>query len=163
MRAIGLLELLTLSSALGCGLAAGFFFAFSICVMKALGRLPPPQGIAAMQSINVVVINPWFLTAFFGTALACVLMIVSSLLRWDDQRASYWLVGGALYLVGTILVTMLFNVPRNNALAALEPSSSEAAMLWAAYLSTWTAWNHVRTIAALVAAALFTIALRVRA
>ena len=40
---------LTLVSALGCGLIAGAFFAFSSFVMKALGRLPPPQGIAAMQ------------------------------------------------------------------------------------------------------------------
>jgi hypothetical protein len=61
------LDLVTLLSTVGCGLVAGFFFAFLICVMKALGRLPAEQGITAMQSINVVVINPWFLTAFFGT------------------------------------------------------------------------------------------------
>lgn len=40
---------------------------------------------------------------------------------------------------------------------------SEAATLWTSYLTTWTAWNHVRMAAALAAAALFTIALRVRA
>jgi len=163
MRELSTLDLLTLICALGCGLIAGFFFAFSICVMKALGRLPPPQGIAAMQSINVVVINPWFLMAFFGTAVACLSAIAVSLSRWGDPRAQYWLVGSVLYLVGSILVTMLFNVPRNNALAMLSPSSSEAGRLWIAYLSSWTAWNHVRTIAALGAAAFFTIALRCRA
>jgi Anthrone oxygenase len=57
-----------------------------------------------------------------------------------------------LYLVGTILVTMVFNVPRNNALAVLAPSSPEAARLWAAHLSTCTAWNHVRTIVMVAAA-----------
>ncbi len=61
----GLLRILTLISALGCGLVAGVFFAFSTFVMKALDRLPPAQGMTAMQSINVVVINPWFMTAFF--------------------------------------------------------------------------------------------------
>jgi uncharacterized membrane protein len=129
--------------------------------MKALGKLPPEQGIAAMQSINVV-INPWFLTAFFGTAVACMFLMVTSLLRGADPRASYWLVGGLLYLVGTVLVTRLFNVPRNNALAILAPTSLEATELWVDYLSTWTAWNHVRTMAALASAVLFTIAVRLR-
>jgi uncharacterized membrane protein len=59
-----LLFALTLFAALGCGLIAGVFFAFSAFVMKALGRLPPAEGIAAMQSINIAVINPVFLTAF---------------------------------------------------------------------------------------------------
>ncbi len=44
--------------ALGSALVAGVFFAFSTFVMKALGRLQPEQGIAAMQSINVTVLNP---------------------------------------------------------------------------------------------------------
>lgn len=156
------LDLVTLLCALGCGLVAGFFLAFSVCVMKALGKLPPAHGIAAMQSINVVVINPWFLTAFFGTAVMCVFVIVASLLRWHDPRAVYWLIGGMLYVVGTVLVTIRFNMPQNNALAILTPASSEAATLWIAYLASWTAWNHVRTTAALAAAVLFTIALRWR-
>jgi uncharacterized membrane protein len=73
------------------------------------------------------------------------------------------LAGGALYLVGAILVTMVFNVPRNNALAGLAPTSAEGAKLWAAYLSSWTAWNHVRTLASLAAATLLTMGLRFRA
>jgi len=53
-----LLFALTLCAALGCGLMAGVFFAFSSFVMNALARLTPGEGIAAMQSINVAVINP---------------------------------------------------------------------------------------------------------
>ncbi len=45
---------------LGSALVGGVFFAFSSFVMKALARVPSPEGIAAMQSINVVVINPSF-------------------------------------------------------------------------------------------------------
>ncbi|MGH8285051.1 MAG: DUF1772 domain-containing protein [Steroidobacteraceae bacterium] len=162
MREISMLDLATFLSALGCGLVAGFFFAFSAVVMKALGKLPPAQGIAAMQSINVVVINPWFLTAFFGTAAACVLVMVASLLQWHDRRTPYLLAGGVLYLVGTIVVTMVFNVPRNNVLAGVEPASDQGARVWAGYLTGWTAWNHVRTVAALVAAAAFARALRLQ-
>jgi uncharacterized membrane protein len=163
MRTTSLLDFVTLVSALGCGLVAGILFAFSTSVMKALGTLPPAQGIAAMQSINVVIINPWFLTPFLGTAVTGVVMIIASVLRWHDSGASYWLAGGVLYLVGTVLVTMMFSVPRNEALAVVAPPSSEAARLWVAYLSIWTAWNHVRTAAALAAAVLFTIAFRLRA
>jgi uncharacterized membrane protein len=160
---MSLLNHATLISALGCGLVAGTFFAFSTFVMKALGNLPPPQGIAAMQSINVVVINRWFMTAFLGTAGLCVAVMITSLLQRQDPGSPYLLAGGVLYLVGTVLVTILFNVPRNHALAAVAPATSEAATLWASYLSTWTAWNHVRTIAALAASALFTIAFRLQA
>jgi uncharacterized membrane protein len=150
---------LTFLSALGCGLIAGVFFAFSTFVMNALARLPPAQGIAAMQSINVAVINPWFMGPFLGTAAACVVLAGSSLFAWHKPGAVYLLVGSLLYLAGTLLVTMVCNVPQNDALAAVDPASAEGARLWAGYLTSWTAWNHVRTAAALAAAAAFTFAL----
>jgi uncharacterized membrane protein len=154
-----LLFALTLFAALGCGLMAGLFFTFSAVVMKALARLPPSEGIVAMQSINVAIINPLFLAVFFGTAVACVLAVISSLLRWHDPGAVYLLVGGALYLVGSLLVTLVFNVPMNEALASVAPADPEGASLWASYLANWTAWNHVRAAAALAAAASLTVAL----
>lgn len=154
-----LIFVLTLVSALGCGLIGGAFFAFSTFVMKALARLPAAQGIAAMQSINVVVINPMFMTAMFGTGVACLMLAVSSFFRWHKPGAAYLLAGSLLYLVGTILVTIVFNVPRNDALAAVDPASAEGASLWSSYVTSWTAWNHVRTVAALVAAASFSVGL----
>lgn len=123
--------------------------------MRALARLPPAQGIAAMQSINVVVISPSFMLAFFGTAAASVLLVVSSLTMWPQPGAAYLLVGSVLYLGGTILVTMVFNVPRNNALADVDPGTADGARLWADYVVSWTAWNHVRTAAAMAASASF--------
>ncbi len=120
---------LTLLAALGSSLVAGSFFAFSTFVMRALGKLPPPQGIAAMQSINVVVINPWFMTAFTGTALACVAAMIVSLVRWPESGAAWLLGGGLLYFIGTFVVTMLYNVPLNNALAAVDPDSAAGARL----------------------------------
>jgi uncharacterized membrane protein len=155
----GLLFTLTLVTALGCGLIGGLFFAFSISVMKALARLPSAEGIAAMQAINSAIINPLFLSTFLGTAAGCALVIVASLLRRHYPGSVYLLVGGALYLVGSLLVTVVFNVPKNEALASVAPADPDSASLWAGYLSSWTAWNHVRTVAALVAAASLTIGL----
>ena len=152
------LTVLTVVTALGCGLAAGIFYAFSTAIMTALGRLPAPHGIAAMQSINIVVINPLFMGAFFGTALVCVAVAVLSAFEWEEPEVFYRLAGSALYVIGTILVTMAFNVPRNDALAAVNPDDADSAGLWRRYVVEWTAWNHVRTAAALAAAASLTIA-----
>ena len=157
----GFLFVLTLVTALACGLVAGFFFAFSTTVMKALGRLPAAHGVAAMQSINVVVINPLVMVALFGTALACGVLVVAALVEWGEPYAVYLLVGGLAYLAGVVLLTGGYHVPRNNALATLDPNDRDAENQWNRYVRTWTAGNHVRTIGPLASATLFTIALRV--
>jgi uncharacterized membrane protein len=162
MKHLNMLDFVTLGSAVGSALIAGTFFAFSTFVMGALGKLPPPEGVAAMQSINIVVINPLFMTTFVGTGVLCAVAAVAALKRWHDPGAAYLLAGALLYVVGTFLVTLAFNVPRNDALAKVTPSSAEAAGLWIAYLSTWTAWNSVRGAAALGAMLSFTIAFRLR-
>ena len=155
--------LLMLFTALGCGLIAGVFFAFSTFVMQALSQQPPAQGIATMQSINITVINPWFMGAFLGTGAACLFLAVSLLLKWQQPNAAYLLIGSLLYLIGTFGVTIAFNVPLNDALAIVKLDSTEGANLWAKYLTNWTFWNHIRTIAAIAAATLLTIALCDRA
>lgn len=154
-----ILSIVTFAAALGAGLIGGVFFAFSSFVMGALARLPAPQGIAAMQSINVVVINPLFLGILFGTGAACLGLMATALLRWQAPGAAYLLAGGAVYFVGCILVTMLGNVPRNNALATWDPNAMEAVALWGDFVPAWTGWNHVRTMAGLIASALFILAL----
>jgi uncharacterized membrane protein len=154
-----LLFVLTLCSALGCGMIAGVFFAFSSFVMKGLSRLPAAEGIAAMQAINIAAVTPLFMFALFGTAAACVLLAVLSLSNWHKPGAACLLIGSLLYLTGSILVTAVFNVPRNNALAATEPAGVDALRLWTAYVSSWTAWNHVRALASLAAAGFLIIAL----
>lgn len=147
---------LKLIAALGCGLIAGVFFAFSTFVMKALAQQPPAQGIAAMQAINITVINPWFMTVFLGTGLLCLIIVVTSLLQWQ-QATTYGLIGALFYLVGCFGVTIVFNVPLNERLAVANPNSTEGVNLWATYLTNWAFWNHIRTIAAFIAAALFTL------
>ena len=109
-----------------------------------------------MQSINVTAVSPAFMTALFGTAVACLATAIASLQRWGEAGAVAALAGSLLYLIGAIAVTIVFNVPRNDALAAVDPASAEGARLWADYLRSWTAWNHVRTIASMAAAALLT-------
>jgi len=151
---------LKLLAILGCALSAGIYFAFSSFVMKALAQLPPPQGIAAMQAINITVINPLFMGVFMGTAVVCVWLAIATLLKWHSPSAVYVLLGCLLYLVGTFGVTIIGNVPLNDALAAVKPNTPEAADVWTRYLTQWTLWNHGRTVAALIATAAFAWVLR---
>src|SRR6267142_4644860 len=91
---------LTLLTALGCALMAGVFFAFSAFVMKALARLPPAQGVKAMQAINVAAVKPHFLTVFLVTAAACAALFAWSLVGWARPGSGWLLAGGLVYLGG---------------------------------------------------------------
>ncbi len=141
-------DLLALLTALGAATVGGVFFGFSSFVMKALAQLPAAQGVAAMQRINTVVINPWFMGVFMGTLLLSIACMVAALMTGSVAL----LAAALLYAVGTFGVTVAFNVPRNNQLERLAATSSEAAAYWPAYVREWTRWNHVRTAAALLAA-----------
>ena len=142
---------LAIVTCIAAGTIGGVFFAFSTFVMQALGELPPAHGIAAMQRINRVVINPLFLGVFFAGALLSAGCILAAFVVVDPLRALLLLAAGFAYLGGCFLVTIACNVPRNERLAAVEPASADGAAYWVTYLHEWTRWNHVRTIAPLVA------------
>ena len=149
-------------SAIGCGLLAGLYFAFSAFIMTALGRIGQAAGIAAMKAINVAILQSLFMPLFLGTTATSAALAAMALFRWGEPGATAMLAGGVLFVLGMFIVTMIFNVPLNNALAAAEPASSEAAPLWARYLADWTMWNHVRTVSSMVACALFIAAIAAR-
>ena len=155
-----LLYIATLIAALGCGLIAGVFFAFSSFVMPALKRLTSPEGIAAMQSINRLAVTPVFMTVLFGTAAACLALVSWAVVSGGDRSAVPVLAGSALYLVGAVGVTIGRNVPLNERLAKLHPQDARAGGFWDEYLAKWTAWNHVRTVASLAAATALTVAIQ---
>ena len=149
---------LTLTAALGCAVMSGLFFAFSNFIMQALDRLPGTQGMAAMNSINVAILTPLFMLAFMGTAVVCVAVGVVSVFRLDEHDGPYLLAGSLLYLVGAVLLTMGYHVPRNEALERTDPADPSAPALWDRYMAEWVPLNHVRTVACLAATALFIVA-----
>lgn len=144
---------LVLVSCIGAGTVGGVFFAFSSFIMKALAQLPASQGVAAMQRINKVVLNPVFLGVFVGSALLAGGLSVATFFPWTAPRSLLLLAAGILYVVGSFFVTMRFNVPMNERLARLNSDSSQATEYWPAYVREWSSWNHVRTVASLASAA----------
>lgn len=148
-----------ITALLGSALIGGIFFAFSSFVMIALARLPSAEGINAMQSINVTVLTPSFLGVYMGTAVVSLIVFVLAIQNWDSPATLWFAAGALLYIVGTFLVTGLGNVPLNNQLAAVSASEWDSVGVWEHYLDRWTVLNTIRTVAALLAALMFTIGL----
>ncbi|MCE6997835.1 DUF1772 domain-containing protein [Saccharothrix sp. S26] len=135
--------MVTIIAALGCGMMAGVFFAFSAMVMPGLRRAEPAVGVAAMRAVNLAVVNPAFIGLFLGTAVVGVVAAFEG-----DPWA--W-AGAALYVLGGLVLTVAFHVPRNDELG-------RRAEYWTRYLREWVPANHLRALLSLAAAASFTLA-----
>ena len=153
-----MLTALSVLTCLGAAVIGGVFYAFSSFVMQALAQLPPAQGVAAMQRINVVVLNPPFLGLFGGTALLALVAAAVAAFAWSTPRFLLLSCGSLLYLWGVIGVTGRGNVPLNERLGRLDPAAPETAAEWTSYVAAWMRWNHLRTAAAVAAAACFAVA-----
>ena len=149
----------TVVAAITAGLVSGVMLAFSTSVMPALRRRPATEGIAAMQTMNSAILNPLFGLLFGGSALLCAALAITAPFTTDESHALWRGVGAALYVAGTIGVTIGVNVPMNEALDQADPASGTTAKLWQRYLRRWTAWNHVRTLAGTSASALLIVSL----
>lgn len=152
-------EYLAIAALVGAGLNSGVFFSFSTFTMSGLKRLNPAAGAAAMQEINREAPKAPLMSLFFGTAIISIALIVSQAGNLDEVAARYQVAAGALFLVGVIMLTGLYHVPRNNKLDRLDATSSQGQRYWEIYSHRWVRMNHVRTIAPAVAAALLAISL----
>lgn len=153
------------AATIGAAAVGGLFFAFSTFTMRGLDRTDPVDAIAAMRGINAEAqANAPFLLMFLGSTLVALVVGVIAALQLDRPGSAYLLAGAVLAVLAAV-ITIAFNVPLNNRLAALDPaglSAAEAARQWAAYYGPWTAWNHVRTVAPLLGAVLLLIGVRHR-
>jgi uncharacterized membrane protein len=137
-------------AALSVGVMAGIYFAFSVFVLQALDAAGRPVAMAAMQSINRVILKSPFLPLFFASSLACLSLVISGVMLWGTAGTWQMVSGGALYLIGMLLVTIIGNVPLNNALEATDASGPEGEAMWRRYRQRWLPWNHVRTVSCMV-------------
>lgn len=147
-------------SALAYGLLGGVFLAFSDFIMRSLGQVAGHGGLEAMQIINREVFRIVFMVLFLGMAPVSLFMLIHGLVRGDGGGSLIIAAAGAVYLVGGFLVTVVFNVPLNETLAAMETEAPETTRFWQqTYLPRWTFWNTVRTMACALASALTVIGL----
>ena len=149
---------LTATAAVGAGAMGGVFFAFSTFVMPALGRLRTADAVIAMQAVNRAAPTPWFMVPLFGTAALGVGLAVQAVRSPDQPDRVLVVAGAAAYLV-VVVVTVAYHVPRNDALAKVDPGAASTVTAWSDYLRTWTRANHARALGGLVAAGCWAVAL----
>ncbi len=141
---IGLMSLAMLLSAA----IFGFFYAWICSTMWAFDAMDPRVAIEAMQGMNASVRNGVFAPAFFGTPLA-MWAAALALRSLGARGAAVWFaLGGAVYFAGGLVLTMLVNVPMNEALALVAVPADEAAAqaIWQGYSAPWQVWNITRTV-----------------
>ena len=135
--------IMTLSSAL----MAGTYLAFSMVIMRSLATLGTAKGVEAMNAINRTILKTAFMPLFFGSTIISALMVIAGLWHWGEPGANRAIGGGLVYFIGMFVVTAAGNVPLNNRLDEVEGDGTEAHNMWTLYLSRWTRWNTVRTMA----------------
>ncbi|MEM7122786.1 MAG: anthrone oxygenase family protein [Pseudomonadota bacterium] len=146
-------------SAIACGLVSGVFLTFSDFVMRSLNGAHTPAGVEVMQIINREVYRSVFMVLLIGMAVLSPLLIVLAYIGANGPALTWMTLGGAIYLIGVFMVTIVFNVPMNKRLDKELYAAAEAARYWTStYWPRWTSWNHVRTAGAALAAACYLIA-----
>ena len=135
------------SAVIASALISGVFLAFSDFIMKSLAAAHPASGIQSMQLINRKVYGSVFLALLVGMSVAAVVFAVYAFLNISGPAAMWIIAGSASYVLGVFIVTMVYNVPMNQRLDAMDHTYTETATYWTQYVSSWTSWNHVRTVA----------------
>ncbi|MBF9041749.1 DUF1772 domain-containing protein [Rhodobacterales bacterium HKCCE4037] len=136
-------------------LVAGVFLAFSDFIMRALSLTGGAGGAEAMQIINREVFRWIFMPLFLGMAAGSLVIAGYGSLSLDGTAGTLIVLGAVIYLFGCFGVTVVFNVPMNEALAGMDLSQEATREYWLrSYVPRWTFWNSVRTTAAAVASAL---------
>lgn len=139
---------LLFSATITTALVAGLFFCFVTAINPAFSELPDAQYIAAMQAINISIVNPLFAAAFFGP------VILIPLVAWKYKSFLVWL-AAAFYLIGGIGITFMVNVPLNDMLARASVLDSSVRNTFA---GPWNNWHLIRTLAVIASLILLVIA-----
>ena len=152
-----MIKFLLIVCSVGSGLVSGLFFIFSICIMNALNEQPLKQAVLVMQSINKLILTPYFFLVFMGTPIACVVILLAGIMSNGATNYSYAYIAAIIYIVGSFGVTIIKNVPMNNILKELNTNDEDDIKYWQVYFKKWTFWNHVRFWASLAPCVLFTL------
>jgi len=142
-------------------LIAGLFYSYSYSVVPGLKSVNDSTYIASMQSINRAIQNPVFFAGFFG---ALILLPVSAYMNYSQHPSlRFWLLltAAIIYLTGVIGVTVVGNIPLNNALEKfnlLNASKDAINLQRTLFERPWNNLNTVRTISSILSLVLVIIA-----
>jgi uncharacterized membrane protein len=126
------------------GLVTGTFALFAHTIMPGLRNTDDHTFVAAFQSIDRAIVNPWFMsTAFVGALLFTAAALLTNL----GRAALPWVaVALGLYLIAFV-ITVAVNVPLNDGLkAAGNPDRIRdlESVRQRFHEARWAAWNLLR-------------------
>ena len=146
------------------GLSAGLFYAWSVSVIPGTRKVPDLTYLETMQSINRAILNPAFFLVFFGSIL---FLSISSIYEFHSNKwvFGFMLASAITYLIGTVGVTGLGNVPLNDQLDIMnlvESSSEKITEFRKFYETKWNRLHSIRTSFAVLSFMLAVMALFVQ-
>lgn len=137
------------------GLVGGVFLGFSDFIMRSLSLDGGTSGMETMQVINREVFRWVFMALFLGLAAVSLVILGYATANLSGPAGTLIGLAGLVYLLGCFGVTLVFNVPMNEALASMDLSSQTTRAYWTeTYLPRWTFWNTMRTVACALSSAL---------
>jgi uncharacterized membrane protein len=132
------------------GLVAGVFVLYAHTIMPGLGKTDDRTFVGAFQAIDRAIMNPWFLGGgFFGALVFTILALITHV----GRNALPWIVAALVLYVITFLITVVINVPLNDAIkAAGDPDVIDVAAVRERFgEARWQSWNMVRVVASTLA------------
>ena len=149
---ISIKSIIVFGSVILTGLSAGLFYAWAVSVIPGTQRITDSTYLETMQAINRAILNPAFFLVFFGSI---IFLSIGSIYQFNTSNTAFWLMlmASIIYLIGTVGVTGLGNVPLNDQLEVLklpELSSTKLAQFRNYYEANWNRLHWIRTIFAVV-------------
>lgn len=134
------------------GLSAGLLYAWSVSVIPGTQNLADSTYLETMQNINRAILNPRFFLIFFGSV---IFLSIASIYQFHASKMTFWLMLSAaiFYLIGTVGVTALGNVPLNDQLDLLKLGDLNTDKITAFrkfYETNWNRLHLIRTVFALI-------------
>lgn len=130
-----------LAATLAGGLQAGTYYVWACGVMPGLARTDDRTFVAALQQMNIAIVNPVFLATFLGAPILAAAALLTS-----SSNARPWAIGGLVLAIATVVVTGAANIPLNDALEAAGnvDKIKDLAAVRADFEDSWVRWNYVR-------------------
>ena len=143
-----------------CTLVSGLLFGFAVVVMPGVAKLSDRDFLLAFKHMDGIIQNnqPLFILVWVGSILSVLLSAILGTMDLSGQEAVLLWIGCGWYLLGVQLPTIVFNIPLNNTIQALEIdklNESELTNSRVNFEAKWNRWNDIRTINGIIAVSTF--------
>tara|TARA_B100000003_G_scaffold172197_1_gene159934 strand:- start:383 stop:883 length:501 start_codon:yes stop_codon:yes gene_type:complete len=143
-----------------CTLVSGLLFGFAVVVMPGVAKLSDRDFLLAFKHMDGIIQNnqPLFMLVWVGSILSVLVSAILGTMDLSGQEAVLLWIGCGWYLLGVQLPTIVFNIPLNNTIQALEIdklNESELTNSRVNFEAKWNRWNDIRTINGIIAVSTF--------